>query len=519
MAARQFTKLDAMVLAAVVLIGLIHLPYPFDGDQALFTVGAEKMSRGAILYRDFWDLKQPGVFFFYLLGGRLFGFTEVGIHTLELLYQTAFAIVLLFTLKSYFESRAIAALVPLLTIGFYYGVTGSWHLTQVEGLVGFPLFLSLWFASEASRREGRGRAQRLFLSGFMGGIVLLFKLLFLPLLLAFWMAAIADAVLRKRERIPAALLSIIAPALLGLLLPLAIVIGYFARHKTLGLLYYVCFEYPSSAIAALPGWRLGSLAQSLFWFAATFAPLTALVFVWASSAAASKRTELARMPLLFVNLALWLALGFCVILVQRLSWWDYHYMLLFVPIGILAAKGLDILWTQAKEAKPSLASKKGRIAASLSLALLFSPVLVSLTRKSLSLITHGFAYGKERRLLYQSEISGSYQTALSETEFLSQPDSLPGGIFVGGNPIYYHLSGRDQAIASNGWMLELFLLQQWAQLNEQLAQSPPTYIFIAREYAKLVPERSPQTTKLISDHYRVLRTSPAGVWYVLQQAR
>ncbi len=518
MASRKFTRLDAIVIIAVVLVGLIHLPYPFDGDQALFTVGAEKLSRGAILYRDFWDLKQPGVFFFYLLGGRLFGFTEVGIHTLELLYLTAFAVVLLFTLKSYFESRAIAALVPLLTIGFYYGVTGSWHLTQVEGLVGFPLFLALWFVSEASRREGRGRAQLLFLSGLMGGIVLLFKLLFLPMLLSFWVAAVADAVLRKRERIPAALLRIFAPAVVGLLLPLAITFGYFARHETLGLLYYVCFEYPSSAIAALPGWRLGSLAQSLFWFVGSFAPLTALVFVWAC-AAASKRKEQARMPLLFVNLALWLALGFCVILVQRLSWWEYHYMLLFVPTGILAAKGLDILWAQATEAKPFLASKKGRVAASLSLALLFSPVIVSLTRKSLSLITHGFAYGKERRLPYQSEISGSYQTALSETEFLSQPDSLPGGIFVGGNPIYYHLSGRDQAIASNGWMLELFLPAQWAQLNEQLANSPPSYIFIARAYAEVVPLRSPQTTKFISDHYRVLRTSPAGVWYVLQQTR
>ena len=69
---KRITLLDGFVLAAVILVGLIHLPYPFDGDQALFTTGASKIYRGATLYRDFWDLKQPGIFGFYLLGGVLF---------------------------------------------------------------------------------------------------------------------------------------------------------------------------------------------------------------------------------------------------------------------------------------------------------------------------------------------------------------------------------------------------------------------------------------------------------------
>jgi hypothetical protein len=515
MQARFITKLDIIILAAVVLIGLLHLPYPFDGDQALFTTGALKMSRGAILYRDFWDLKQPAIFVFYLLGGKLFGFTEVGIHTLELLYMTAFAIVMLLALKSYFESRAIASLVPLFTVGFYYGVAGSWHLTQVEGLVSFPLFLSLWLASNASVRTGRSRAWRLFLSGLMGGIVVLFKLLFLPLVVSFWLTALAAAVLRKRERRAATVLLTIGPALCGLLLPVAITLVYFARFETLKLLQYTFFEYPSRAMVELPGWRFGSFIKSLLWFLGSFAPLTALAFVWLCTAL-HKRKELLT-NLLFVNLMLWLILGFCVIWVQRHSWWDYHYMLLFVPTGISAAKGLDILWAEVKAAKPSLASRKGRVLVSLSLVLLFSPVIVSLTMKSLYLANFGFAYGTERRLKYQSEVSDSYHAAISEVAFLSQPESLPGGIFVGGNPIYYHLSGRDQAIAANGWMLELFLSEQWKELTEQLSTSKPAYIFIASEYAELLPARSPQTSSFITERYRVLRKSPAGIWYVLNK--
>ncbi len=512
--ASRFTRLDILVLAAVVCAGLVHLPYPFDGDQAMFANGALKLSRGAILYRDFWDLKQPGIFGFYLLGGWLFGFTEVGVHLLELIYMTALAVVLLLTLRSHFESRAVASLVPLLTVGIYYGLTGSWHLTQVEGLVGFPLYLSLWFASRSTPQEGNG-IWWLVLSGFMGGVVLLFKFLFAPILVSFWLVALLDAVLRKRERIPVALLRIGLPVIVGILIPLAIVLAYFAWFGTLDLLHYTYFEYPARAMAELPGRRIGSLFKSLLWFLGSFAPLLALAFVWAYTNLGRPRELLATNPV-FVSLVLWVVGGLFVIIIQRLSWWDYHYMLLFVPIGILATKGLDTLWAEIKEARPSLSSGKGLVAASICLALLFSPFIASLALKSLYLAYYGFAYGRERRLLYQSEISGTYKTALSDLEFLSKPDSLPGAIFVGGNPVYYYLSGRDQAVASNGWMLELFLPEQWAQLNEQLAGAMPSYIFVAPQYVDLIPARSPNTARFIDEHYRVLSTSGEGVWYALR---
>lgn len=510
-----FTKLDVLAVVAVILAGLVHLSYPLDGDQALFINGALKVSRGAILYRDFWDLKQPGIFGFYLLGGSLFGFTEVGVHTLELLYMTTLAIILLVTLKNYFASRVVASLVPLLTVGVYYGVTGTWHLTQVEGLVGFPMFLSLWFASDSAPRSASGQ-RRLFLSGFMGGIVLLFKFLFLPILLSFWLMTVIEAVVRRRERLLPALVRIGLPVIAGIVFPLAIVFGYFAWFGTLDLLNYTFFAYPRRAIAELPGRRIGSLAKSLLWFFGSFAPLTALAFVWACANLRSRK-DLLKIDLVFANLVLWLIIGLCVIVVQRLSWWDYHYMLLFVPLGVLAVKGLDFLWAQIKEAKPSLLSVKSRVIIALSLALLFSPFLASLALKTLYLTYYGLAYGRERRIQYQSEISSTYKSAYPEVEFLSQPDSLPGSIFVGGNPVYYYLSGRDQAVASNGWMLELFLNEQWLGLNNELARSQPSYIFIASEYADLIPARSPRTSSFIKEHYRILRANGSGTWYILQK--
>src|SRR5262245_57903999 len=111
------SKPQLLALAAVFLVGLLHLPHPLGGDQALFLVGAQKLRHGALLYRDFWDVKQPAIFLFYLVGGTLFGFHEVGIHAFELLYLMAMAVVLQATLRSYFQNPAIGALAPLLTVG------------------------------------------------------------------------------------------------------------------------------------------------------------------------------------------------------------------------------------------------------------------------------------------------------------------------------------------------------------------------------------------------------------------
>ena len=52
-------------VALVGLLALLHLPYPFDHDQGLFMAGARAMADGARLYVDFWDMKQPGIYWYY----------------------------------------------------------------------------------------------------------------------------------------------------------------------------------------------------------------------------------------------------------------------------------------------------------------------------------------------------------------------------------------------------------------------------------------------------------------------
>ncbi|MFX0201267.1 MAG: hypothetical protein ACFFCW_34550 [Candidatus Hodarchaeota archaeon] len=503
----RFTRLDILILAVTAVIGIVNIPIPFMGDQALFTIGASKISHGAILYRDFWDAKQPGIYLFYLVAGTIFGFSEVGVHTFEIIYMVIFSVLLTLLLKKYYKDHLVASLVPLLTVGIYYGSCHPWHLTQLEALVGLPMFLSLWLAFSSSQ-SGGNRGLRLFISGLMGGIVLLFKLMFLPILAAFWLTCFIDIIVRKQEKLRAALIRIGGPIMSGVLSPLLIALAYFAWHKALNILYLTSFEYPVRMVNEIsyPG-KIQTLIQGLQFFIYNFAPLMALGFIGAYTSLNR------RIDLLTLNLVLWVVLGLGVILLQRLSWWEYHYFLLFVPLGILGAKGLDFLWRNLKTIGPLITSRRGSTIVAISLALLFTPVFGALGIKALYLTTHGFALKREQRLKFQAKINDTFRALLAEVKFLSEENYLSGDIYVFGDPLVYFLSGRGQAVPIHGWAAEFFLPEQWIQLKEQLAEALPPYIFVATSYLDLVLKRSPG--QLIQEKYRVLHKSDVGVWYVL----
>jgi len=78
---------------------------PFGSDQALFTLYGRQLAHGAVLYRDLFDMKQPGIFLFYTSAEVLFGFTEVGIHLFELAYWFAFSLFALVAVRPYFTTR------------------------------------------------------------------------------------------------------------------------------------------------------------------------------------------------------------------------------------------------------------------------------------------------------------------------------------------------------------------------------------------------------------------------------
>jgi hypothetical protein len=509
----RWVWLNAIVWLGVGLIGLTRIPFPFDGDQALFTVGAQQMSQGAVLYRDFWDLKQPGIYNFYEIAGRLFGFNEVGIHALEWLYMMALAIVLRLTLRRYTTPLGITFL-PLLTIGVYYAACRSWHLTQVEGLVSFPLFLCLWFAC-CGAKSSRRSPLLFFLSGVMAGWVLLFKLVLLPVPLAFWLVTVP-----WRRSDLSVVLKAALPILSGVLLFILPTVIYLNHVGSLDLAYTTFFEVPQRILTEVPdgvieteigtSWR--RLGNGLVWFMPWVSPLIALACFGLYFSPQSYRDRLTLMVLL------WIIVGLFVIWLQRTSLWAYHYALVFVPCGILATKGLEICWEKLKGVDySSLKAPAKHLILWLTTAFLLLPGFIPTVKDMLLLAIGNLGIPEAERFEYQKEVNPLYGALHAEADVLSQPGNLPGAIYVFGNPLIYFFSGRTQAIAINGWSLEYLLPEQWQQMVEQFTKALPPYIYVDQTREGIIAQQGKSVHQFMQERYRLHHQDAMGTWYVVNQ--
>jgi hypothetical protein len=505
------SKQGGLILLLVVIVGIAKIPYPFDSDQSIFLTGARILQSGGVLYRDYWEVKQPGIYWFYLLAGSIFGFSEPGIFAFELLYLLAFSVVCVALLERYFSEPLIAASLPLFTVAFYYGATGPWQRTQVEALVGFPLFLAIYSASRAEGSEPKSSAVYLSLSGLFGGLVLLFKFVFLPILLYVWIVGYVRSSRNAestRSRLRRALAWVLFLAL-GLSLPLLMTSTYFAFRGALHELLWTTFQYPRRAVTALYERRFISLRAGHVWFIQRCAPSMALSVV-ALCPAMPKRLD----PL-FKNLFIWVIGGFFVIQFQVLSWWTYHYVLLFTPLGILAARGVDLLWAHLRRQWIDL--PKYRIALPLGMALgfLYSPILYALAYNTLDVLRQGIPVTEAQlRKVQISRPESRYREVLEEVQFLGEPSSTPGSIYVCGPHLFYLLSGRKPAILLDGWALWFYFPEYERELVDQLRRARPAYIFIDSEYYEdLIHRRFAGLESFVKHQYRISHTSNSGIWY------
>jgi MFS family permease len=404
--------------------------------------------------------------------------------------------------------------VPLFTIALYYGIANSNHLTQLEPLVGFPLFLSCYWASRAAQSEDR-TARFLVLSGLAAGLSTVFKLVLLPIPLGFWLLSAVFTARTKKQSLLHQIFHWAPFILIGALLPALFVFLWFLKAHAVGPLIYASFVYPFEAIRQLqPQQRTGTLALSLQWFVGSFAVLIALAFSTAYMAVVKHK------DIFCLNLVLWIVVGFGLIMIQRYSWWEYHFFLLLIPLGILATRAIDDAWIAITALGNSgvvdFASRPRtrRIVFTSCVALLFSPVFASSAVLSLYLVRHRFARTEKDRIGFQRKVNPVYQVIGTDVSFLSDQNSLKGDIFVFGDPRYYYLAGRDQAIPLNGDNPEIMIPDQWMQMETDLARTLPVYVYLSDYLSGEHSSYAHAIVTVINEHYEPLRRGATGTWYM-----
>ncbi|MGR8919721.1 MAG: hypothetical protein ACU85V_08880, partial [Gammaproteobacteria bacterium] len=251
LATRSTLGAGLAALLLVAAVGALNLPYPFVADQVVSLYAARTLDAGGTLYVDFWDNKLPGLVWFHLAAGRLFGFDEVGVHTFELLWMLVFSVVLIVALAPKSELPWSAAFAPVAAVVTYMAAADSFQLTQLEILIGLPVFVAAW-AAAATQRRPRVLAACYLVSGLAAGVTVTFKLVYAPLFPALWLVAAGYALVTGQQSLRSVVLAMALPATAGVLLVLGAVAAWFHHQGALYELYWTAFVYPPLALEAAP---------------------------------------------------------------------------------------------------------------------------------------------------------------------------------------------------------------------------------------------------------------------------
>ncbi len=485
---------------SLLIMGYIHLFFPFSGDQALFMVGAKSMADGHVLYRDFWDLKQPGIFLFSYWSGLLFSFNEWGVHLFEWIHWLLFSIygIYLLTKLKVTDRASTAYLFPVFTTVLYYLLCEADGLTQVEALVSFAFFIAftlpLLYLS-----KGHNPIVIHFLMGLLYAIVFYYKLVLMLVLGIYSIFYVLFLGTHKKESVRQIFLKTFLPIATGFFFLVGIGALYYWQRGILPLVVETFFVTPNQIIAEVEAKSFRAFLGGTWEFVLLIAPCLpfALLGLW------HYRN---RQPVLIGGMIIWILAGLFTIYLQKFSYWSYHYQLLLFPIGFLNLLGLDFILQKALHPpfRPILIA-----------LFLYLPFVLQFHQKVHIFSTYNFVTTPQDQIAYQNHYEPNYQASRQEISFLTDAATLSGDIYVCGNPLFYHLSGRLQSIAITGWSLEFFPQTLWDQILQQLKETKTVYLFVDQGYQDLIAAKHPALSEYIRNGFVPVRKSSFGTWYQL----
>ena len=487
--------------ALLVVFGLFYLPYPLNSDNALFLTVARELSEGARLYVDFWDVKQPGVFWLYLSAGTVFGFNAPSVHLFELIWLLAATVIIWHTAHRYFpRENAAVALVPLLTAGVYYLTARLWFFGQVEILVALPLSGCL-LAGTLAAKNGASHWRWGALFGLCAAMVAALKLLLIIVPSAMGLAVIALVWDRNKRILQPAIVRFFLPAVIGLVIPLSGVALYFYSVDSWEPFWWTQFVYPPLALLQVEGEALARLVDEGEWIVAILLPAVPII-------ALASRTLRKAPPRTDEILALvWLITGLVATLLQRNSWHGYNFLLLLFPSGYLVCSAINRFLGPF----PSL-QRRGIVVATVALICVLASVKQIPDRWNAlwAALEAPAGEGLDR---FREALKPGYIDDRMVAERVQGRLHSPMTMAVLGDADIIRMAGVPLGLSINGSTVGYLLPEQQEDYIQDFFTKKPEYVFLenhrpARE--RVVYRRLGQ---FLNEEYRVVLESKQGILY------
>jgi hypothetical protein len=527
------------------LLAIFHVFSPFSGDSAFFYAGAKILSNDLLLYRDFWDIKQPGIFYFYYLGGTLFSFTEAGIYLFELVYWFCFSVAAVYLAKSLklFKNNILYHLIPLFTVGIYLALSTQTDKAQIEILVSAPLILSVLLLSKYEKEKV---ILPYFIIGILFSVILFLKIPFVVMLGCLTLYHIYR-VIRLKVTLKIFVINKLIPALVGfLILPVIYTIGIY-KNGTINEVFETFFVIPYNMVGTTPEKHAGAFLERFGRYIAFTFPLGVMSILVILSEAKKNNS--------FVHMMTVLILSSLLVIYLHYFKWAYYYQLFLFPFAFLSLIYIDryrefnvlksklliiglvafivfvvyVYSSKFTDFFPKLlivplgtvlffliGIKKisdKKLWVTFIFVCMFAVtigkfLLVSYTFVSNFDLKHGVGDG------YKDFYNPEYSILKKESEIIKN-DTSNYKIYVCGNPIIYYFSNRIQAVPLGGWALEMFSDKQWQLFGQQVIENKPKYIFFDHPYFNMITRKG--YLGLIETNYNLISTSKNGNWFRLKE--
>jgi hypothetical protein len=495
-------------LGALAAICALSLWFPSDADEAFFTLGAQRLNAGAVYYRDLWDIKQPGIYWFYQLGDLL-GLGGLGVRVLELALVMVCGLLVWRTTRTWGLHPLARIAGPGLVLGTYVLLSHRSGVGQIEGLSNL-LVVMMVSASWPSRPGRRGVARpawRWLLAGLAAGGLGLLKQIYLPLAAVLLLGALLDTRVRTGARARLAL-----AAIGGAAVPLLLTAGYLLWNDTLRRAWLTAFQIPALTLGAtVMGDDRTRHLELVIGLAGLVIPLAAVGLL-----GARRRGTVVREA----TMALAAALGLVLAVPQYPT--PYRLLVLVAPLGFVAVSGLSSVfaWVDALADRRAAAGGsrcrpvRYRVAALTVMAVLLLPMLRGPQRLLFAIgEVPSWGLGEDARL--------NRDLVLTSQQGLQQDARLVAGVVTPGEPIYvigdprlYQLLRARQAIEISGWAVSLMPEPVWHERDRELVRSQPAVIYVESSQAQNVATRSPGLAAMLQRSYAVIARGVSGVWYV-----
>jgi len=483
-----------LAIALLLPVVLVYLWYPQDADGILFELGARRLAAGAVFYRDFWDIKQPGIYWVYQAGLAL-GVGVVGPRLLEVAGALVGGVLVRMLTRRWGLHPGVRVLAPLLVIGSYLLLTHRGGVLVVEGLV-VPLLVAV-FAGAWPAEPAGGPPRRLLgwaVAGVAAGAIGVLKLVYLPLPATILLGAVIVSRTSSGGRVGR-----LAVAAAGAAVPLLGALAYFVVHGTLDLAWVTSVQVPLESVAT--GGRetdYGNWIEMGVELSTLLVPL-ALV---ALAGARRRGTRVREVTLVLVVLEI-------VVLAFQQYPTPYRFLVVVAPVGLLAVVGADAVWRRVGGPGRSRAARAAVlvVAAVLALPLARGPERLLVAAPDVP----GWGLGRADRDARDALLIGIDAAADADPV---RPLVRPGdAVFVFGLPLIYEQLDAREAVEITGWASTLMPERVWRERDRELVRSRPRLVFVDSSIADAVRDHSPGFVAMLAADYRVVATTPTGVWY------